>query len=218
MLYYSDDAVKIYNDDFRDVLPSIAAGSIGLILADPPYGVGETAKAAKGDRSKKAKSMLWTGADYDAERWTRDQLDALRAAGPCVIWGGNHYTDILPVSACWLVWDKENGANDFADVEMAWCSHQGAARLFRFRWAGMLQGDMAHKEPRLYPGQKPVPLMRWVLDRFSKPGDTIFDPCCGSGPVARAGKELGRLVVACDRSEMACELAAKRCRQEVLSL
>lgn len=217
-LYYTDDAVTIHHADFREVLPTVAPGSIALVLADPPYGIGETGKAAKGSRDALARSMRWTGDDYDRELWGREELDAILEAGPCVIWGGNYYADQLPKSSCWLVWDKENGANDFADVELAWCSASKAARIFRFRWSGMLQGDMANREPRLYPGQKPVPLMRWILSMFTAPGDLVFDPCCGSGPVARAAKELGRRVIACDKSELACELAAKRCRQEVLSL
>lgn len=236
MLYYADDSISIHHADFRDVLPTIASGSIALVVADPPYGVGETGKISKpatgqayGGRSNTPKleknrratfvpSMVWTGDDYDAEPWDAERLDALRSAGPCIIWGGNYYADRLPASPCWLVWDKDNGGTDFADVELAWCSHPTAARLFRFRWNGMLQGDMANREPRIYPGQKPVPLMRWVVSMYSKPGDLIFDPCCGSGPVARAAKEMGRRVIACDLSERACELAAKRCRQEVLSL
>lgn len=216
--YYSDDLIAVYNADFRDVLASFTPGHFDLSVADPPYGINETAKASKGSRDSLAKSMVWAGPDYDAERWTPDHIGALLlAAENTVIWGGNYYTDMLPASPCWLVWDKDN-TGAFADCEMAWCSHKSAARLFKWRWNGMLQEDMARKEARVYPGQKPVPLMRWVLTMFSKPGDVIFDPCSGSGPVAQACKELGCHCVACDVSELACELTAKRCRQEVMGI
>lgn len=82
----------------------------------------------------------------------------------------------------------------------------------------MLQEDMANKEPRVYPGQKPVALMRWVLHLFATKGDRIFDPCIGSGPTLQACKEAGFSAVGCDVSEKACELAVRRLRQEVLPL
>ncbi len=56
------------------------------------------------------------------------------------------------------MWDKDNGGSDFADFEMAWTSFNGAARLLRFRWAGMLQGNMKQKEVRIHPTPKPVAL------------------------------------------------------------
>ena len=44
----------------------------------------------------------------------------------------------------------------------------------------MLQGDMAHKEERVHPTQKPLPLMRWIINKYTKPNDLILDPCHAS--------------------------------------
>ena len=51
-----------------------------------------------------------------------------------------------------------NGENDFADCELAWTSFKSAVRIFNFRWAGMLQGNMSDKEKRIHPTQKPIVL------------------------------------------------------------
>ena len=62
-----------------------------------------------------------------------------------IIWGGNYFINYLQNTPCMIVWDKDNGNNDFADCEYAWCS-MGVARMFRFVWNGMIQGNMLNKE------------------------------------------------------------------------
>lgn len=110
-----------------------------------------------------------------------------------IIFGANHFANRLehPESSCWIVWDKENGANDFADCELAWTSFKSAVRMFRFRWSGMFQGDMAHKEHRIHPTQKPVALYAWIYQHYAKPGDRILDTHLGSGSSRIAAYEAG---------------------------
>ena len=83
-------------------------------------------------------------------------------------------------SSCWIVWDKDNGDNDFADCELAWTSFSTAVRRIKYRWAGMLQQNMKLKENRIHPTQKPVALYEWLLSRYAKPNDIILDTYVGS--------------------------------------
>jgi site-specific DNA-methyltransferase (adenine-specific) len=46
--------------------------------------------------------------------------------------------------------------------------------------------------PKIHPAQKPVKLMKKLIETFTDPGDVVIDPCFGSGSTARAAKELGR--------------------------
>ena len=69
---------------------------------------------------------------------------------------------------------------DQADGELAWTDLPGQNRIYRFVWNGMLQGDMANKENRIHPTQKPVKLYEWLLNKYAKPGDTILDTHAGS--------------------------------------
>ena len=50
----------------------------------------------------------------------------------------------------------------------------------------MLQGDMKNKEIRIHPTQKPLPLLIWILNTYTKDGDLILDPFIGSFTTAVA--------------------------------
>ena len=108
----------------------------------------------------------------------RDAFTLLMASYPAakhIWWGGNHYAASagLPDSSCWLIWDKENTGN-FADAELAWTNHDGAVRLLRHMWNGMLRASERGK--RVHPTQKPVALAEWafgVVDKSRTPAALI---------------------------------------------
>ncbi len=125
---------------------------------------------------------------------------------------------ILKGSPCWVVWDKENGASDFADCELAWTSFKTAVRRFKFQWAGMLQGDMKNKEVRIHPTQKPVKLYQWLLDNYAKPGQRILDTHLGSGSSAIAAHYFGCDFVGCELDADYFNAAQSRFKKETAQL
>lgn len=59
-----------------------------------------------------------------------------------------------------------------------------------FNW---FQWEKDGKEiPKIHPAQKPVKLLKHLIEIFTDPGDVVIDPCFGSGATARAAVELGR--------------------------
>ena len=46
--------------------------------------------------------------------------------------------------------------------------------------------------PKIHPAQKPVAVLKRMIEIFTDPGDVVIDPCCGSGSTLRAAMELGR--------------------------
>ena len=46
--------------------------------------------------------------------------------------------------------------------------------------------------PKIHPTQKPVGVLKRLIEIFTDPGETVIDPCCGSGSTLRAAAELGR--------------------------
>ena len=57
-----------------------------------------------------------------------------------------------------------------------------------FEW----KKDGRKKYPKIHPTQKPVNLLKQLIEIFTDPGDTVIDPCAGSGTTLRAAKELKR--------------------------
>ncbi len=167
-------------------------GHFDLAIVDPPYGIGE-------DGAKNhSRGGLCAPTLYAAKSWDRSPppveyfLELRRVSRHQIVWGANHFIDRIPIaSPCWIVWDKLNGENDFADCELAWSNFPTAVRRLAFRWAGMLQGNMAEKETRIHPTQKPVALYRWLLERYAKPGQRILDTHLGSGSHAIACHYFG---------------------------
>jgi DNA modification methylase len=232
--YYQDEFVKIYNCDWREVLPIEA----DLVLTDPPYGVsimgsgsaiGQVGGHYDGPRPFGGKKNPKPHAAHAAARGlyhpvandhspgeAKESAEALAKTPKQIWWGGNHYGEVLGDSSCWLIWDKEN-TGDFADAELAWTNLTGAVRMFRHRWNGMLRAS--EKGQRWHPTQKPVALMDWCIQRAKlEPNSMIFDPFMGAGPVAVAAKAQGHRYVGCELVEEYCEIAAERCQQGYLGL
>jgi DNA modification methylase len=214
--YYEEPGITIYHGDCRELWSSLLDSSIDLLLTDPPYGIGA-------DRNLRANKQHGKAAapskDYGIGTWDREPCDTATLKRftdkipQSIIWGGNYFG--MPASKCWLVWDKDNGDNGYADCELAWTNLDMAVRKFKHRWMGMLQQNMKEKEERYHPTQKPTEVMRWCLGLVPD-AQTILDPFMGSGTTLRAAKDLGRKAIGIEIEEKYCEIAVKRLAQEVL--
>ena len=172
-----------YNMDCMEGMKQFPDKFFNLAIVDPPYGLGEANMKKNKSRGKLANAKAYKSfAGLDIKPPDKAYFDELfRVSENQIIWGANHFIAQMPYSSsCWIVWNKENGDTDFADCELAWTSFKSAVRMFTFRWAGMLQGDMKHKEIRIHPTQKPVALYTWLLQKYAKPGDIILDTHTGS--------------------------------------
>jgi len=63
---------------------------------------------------------------------------------------------------------------------------------------------------RVHPTQKPVELMRYLVRTYTNPGDTVLDPCCGSGTTGVAAQMEGRNCVLIEREEKYLETTRQR--------
>lgn len=142
-----------------------------------------------------AKRNYRKASDWDASRPDAEYFkELMRVSKRQIIWGGNYFSDMLRPSN-FICWDKRcNDAmsNNFADCELAWMSPElGPARMFRYVWNGMIQGNMRDKEERFHPTQKPVALYAWLYDHYAHKGDRILDTHLGSGSSRIAAYDAG---------------------------
>lgn len=208
-------SARVIHGDCLDVMRGMADGSADCIVTDPPYGI--RADRKQGNRADKQHGKAWAkSTNYGVTAWddARPPAEAfaemLRVGRDAVVFGGNYFTDALPPSASWIVWDKDNGTNSYADFELAWTSHRRAARKVRWRWHGMLQEPGHKKDARVHPTQKPLGVMLWVIENYTALTDTVLDPYCGSGTTGVACAMLGRRFIGIEREAAYVEIARKR--------
>jgi len=222
--FFDSGGITIYHADCSDILPLVPTESVDLLLADPPYGMAYNPETS----GRISASLIESWQRYGG--WAKDYAPIvgddgpfdpapLLAFGAVVLFGANYYADRLPPNGCWIVWDKKRGGTvtpgwNSSDAELAWTTFGGGVKVFQHLWAGYKRdselGDHWH------PTQKPVALMKWIIGRWTKPGDLVFDPYMGSGPIAQACHETGRRYIGVEIVEEYCETAVKRLAQQVL--
>lgn len=181
---------QVENRDCLEAMKEFPDKYFDLAIVDPPYGIGVMTMTytKEGDQRQWGHSLA-KRRDYRKQgEWDikpkKEYFDELfRVSKNQIIGGGNYFSDMIPPSKSFIVWDKRcNDAmvNSFSDCEYAW-SNQGVARMFRYVWNGMIQGDMKNKEDRFHPTQKPIALYEWILKNYAKSGYKILDTHLGSG-------------------------------------
>jgi len=210
---------EVHNVDCMEYMKTLPDKCFDLVIADPPYGIKEDG-LKNHSRSKLAKAQEYTPKDWDKQAMPKEFFNELiRVSKNQIIWGANHFISQIPYdSPCWIVWDKDNGNNDFADCELAWTSFKTAVRRFKYRWAGMLQENMKNKERRIHPTQKPVDLYGWLLLNYAPQGGVIFDPMMGSQSSRIAANRLGLDYVGCELDKEYFDKGNERFKQETAQL
>lgn len=197
----------LYLGDCREILPTL--DKVDAVITDPPYGIGAAQYKRAGTQHG---ASLAKCKDYGADAWDdepiTDELIALvRTAGAwAVIFGGNYYA--MPPSRCWLVWDKENGDNGYADCELAWTNLPKAVRRIRYMWHGMLRANGEARGD--HPTQKPIGVMEWAINHVPPPNQSILDPFMGSGTTGVACMNLGRKFIGIEREPKYFDIACRR--------
>ena len=193
--------------DCREILPTI--GKVDAVVTDPPYGIGldvDGSRFSGGDPSSVARRG--SGRDYgspivgdDAEFDPAFLLDYGREQ---IIWGWHCFPDRLPAGAC-LIWVKRFDAafgSFLSDAETAWYSKGHGVYCFRDLTM------MAEAKTRNHPTQKPVPLMRWCIERTG--ADLILDPFMGSGTTGVACVKLGRKFIGIEIEPRYFDISCRR--------
>jgi DNA modification methylase len=200
----------LYNANCEEVMPLIS--TVDAVVTDPPYGINESSKKiANRQRSKHGFSKSLADQKYygefswDKVRPTDELISNIRSKAKYqAIFGGNYFD--LPPTSCWLIWDKLNGSNDFADCEMAWTNWNKAIRKFDWLWNGMIRKN---NEERFHPTQKPLELMKWVISLCPQ-SNVVFDPFMGSGTTGVACAKLGKKFIGVELDPKYFQIACQR--------
>ena len=182
------DATK--QDDINKLIKN---NEIDMLMIDPPYGI-DANKQTLGSGKKE----FLRGNDWD--KTTIDILPLLDLAKYSCIWGGNYYSDILPVTNHWLCWDKKNNNLSFSEFELAWTNFGKQARILQHHWSGEL---------KLHPTAKPLPVINWVLLILSNI-KTVLDVFGGSGTTLISCEKLNKQCFMMELDTAYCDVIIER--------
>lgn len=199
---------RLYLGDCAEIMPHLP--KVDACITDPPYGIGRGYGMGVGGVRLAGDARRYSGGGWDSSRPSHFVFELLLKAAPLhVVWGGNYFSDALPVSGKWLFWDKCQTMPSYSDGELAWTSIGGeAVKQFTYNGSGML----AVEKERQHPTQKPVGLMKWCIEQTGNP-QTILDPFMGSGTTGVAAIQLGRKFIGIEREPKYFEIACKRIEQ-----
>lgn len=191
--------------DFGAVSDLMDGADADMVLTDPPYGK----KASKGTNGLGVAANRRYTDDWDNFAPTQEYFDEMRRVSRNqIIFGGNYFADKLPVSNCWLVWDKIGNLkfnNPFAQAELAWTSFNKTVRKYTVIAQGFVKDSNDETE---HPTQKPTELLKQILRDFAE--GTILDPFAGSGSTLIACEQLDRTCYMMELDPKYCDVIRKR--------
>lgn len=216
---WTNGRCDLYLADARDVLPAIE--KIGLLCTDPPYGVAfksnwagsEHAPIANDDDPSLAivRSVLalaWARLDRDRHAYTFEvPIDEGVSARADIIWNKAR-TSMGDLS---LPWAKSYETIRFA-VKGSGVKTPRGGLTARMRHGSVIEvpstGGVTAKR---HPTEKPLALMRQLIESSSVIGDTVLDPFMGVGSTCVAALALGRRAIGIEIDPGYFEIARIRC-------
>lgn len=187
-----------------------------LLLTDPPYGIDYGNQLVKGDEfTEKTNKHGWR--NFGNPEWDKSKPNSGVLQYLCqitenqIIWGGNYFTDDLPPTMGWLIWDKGQRGFSLADGEMAWTSFNNALRIKEYARA------KANREEKNHPTQKPIEIMSWCFeyaDRHSKNEvKLVLDAYLGSGTTMVTSHQLNRVCYGMELDPKYCQVIVDRMKK-----
>ena len=195
--------IEIYcQDSFTFALPDCT-----LIISDPPYGMnvdfswygGKVGDSLGGTRVIESKHQKLEKPEWDKSKFNPNRF--IDHAATSALFGANYYYEFLPPDGTWWVWDKRTTASgEIQDAygmpyEMIWISGKRKSNIIRNLWAGFTRKAENVDKERLHPTQKPVAVMREIVEYLSDEKDVVLDPFAGSGSTLVACFQLNRKAI-----------------------
>lgn len=225
-----ENLVEIRHGNALTILPSLEADQFDLIIVDPPYGIANNNAGLRGRTIHHH--------DYN------DSPEVARDLIQCIVHEGFRITkpranlflfgdiDSLPLfkTMCgqmgWvpfrtpITWRKSTeglapwGASGFRRTcEWIFFATKGQKGLLQSP-TDVLDFKRVPRDQREYGAEKPLDLMRFLIEISTFPGDRVLDPCCGSGVSLQAARQLKRRGLGIELDNDAYNLAVVKSQRD----
>lgn len=225
--YYQDEDVTLYLGDAREVLIDLGRDTSDLIVTDPPYG-----QDYLSNRGSDHTRIVGDDGTLDVAAVLTQACKTLRRGRHAYVFGPSTLVEGAPLAAVVeLIWDKQ--IVGMGDLSLPWSrSHEPItfavyepSKANRDKGYGGLSARLRQgsvlRVPRTngggtkrHPTEKPVPLLRQLIESSSVWGETVLDPFVGVGSTLVAARAEGRRSVGIEIEEKYCEIAAQRLSRE----
>jgi site-specific DNA-methyltransferase (adenine-specific) len=197
------DKIEITNEDNMLLMARYPDNYFDLAIVDPPYGIGAFKNGLGGTRFDKHKNG---NLSFNNLKPTEEYFAELfRVSKNQIVWGANNF--VMPPSEYFCIWNKKQTVDNFATAEYAWVSMglKSPAKMFDY---GIHKHNAS--EDKIHATQKPIPLYKWLLDKYAKENDKILDTHLGSGSIAIACHDYGYELTACELDKEYYDKAIQR--------
>jgi site-specific DNA-methyltransferase (adenine-specific)/modification methylase len=231
---------KIAHNDSKEYIKTIPSGSVDLILTDPPYNLsGYSTGNMKFDWRKEINNDVanWDKADFRPADWLMEFQRILKPTGNIFAFTsynllGKWHEAFDPVfdTFQFMVWHKTNPvpklrrAGFLNSCELIVClwnkghtwNFSTQKEMHNFMESSICMGRERLKDPS-HPTQKPVKILKRIIDLASNAGDVVFDPFMGVGSTGVAALETGRKFIGVEIDKRYFNAAARRLKETVIT-
>ena len=223
----------ILRADSRDIIKRIPDNSIDFILTDPPYNLGQhsTGNIPLPGRSAMNNDVAdWDKIDFNPEEWCEEFIRILKPTGNLFIF--TSYNQIGRWYNCldhrfdtsnFMIWHKTNPApkifkagflNSCEMIFTCWNKKHTWNFISQSEMHNFIQSPICMPPERLknpkHPAQKPVSILKKMIEIASDKDDIVFDPFMGVGSTGVAALELGRRFIGVELDDSYFAAAKKR--------
>lgn len=227
----------IQNGDSKELITTLPDSSVDLILTDPPYNLGNYSTGnieLKWRKDINNDLAQWDTIDFNPSEWVDEFKRILKPTGNIfaftsynligkwheafdhkfdtfqfMVW---HKTNPAPkifkagfLNSCELIiccWDKKHTWNFISQKEM-----------HNFIESPICMGNERLKEPN-HPTQKPVKVLKKIIEIGSTEGQVVFDPFMGVGSTGVAALQMDREFIGFELEKKYFDAAKKRIEDE----
>ena len=224
--------------DSRDILKRIPDNSIDFILTDPPYNIG---KHSTGNIPLPGRSAMnndvaqWDWIDFNPEEWADEFVRILKPTGNLFIFTsynqlGRWYNclDHKFDTSNFMIWHKTNPApkifkagflNSCEMIFTCWNKKHTWNFISQKEMHNFIESPICMRPERLsnpkHLAQKPIAILKKMIEIASNEGDIIFDPFMGVGSTGVAALSLGRKFIGVEKEQNYFDAAKQRIERMV---
>ena len=232
--------IKIYNDDCLNVMKEMEEESVDLIVTDCPYKISQggcsnnsvTFKAMSGvlnkqrnyeciDKEYVKSGKMFKYNDIKFSDWLPELYRILKKDSHCYIMiNARNLKDLWDEAENvgfkflnLIVWDKGNSLPNrwyMNSVEYIILLRKGKAKTINNKGEKNILRIPNIIGNKQHPTEKPIELMKILIENSSNENDTVIDPFMGAGSTGIACKELNRNFIGIELDKQYFDIAKKR--------